>query len=86
MFRISKNVEESSKPRLLFIKFESLLTKNMILDNSSRLKDSERFSKFILSLDLSKEDREDCKKLLADKLKEVSQKGGSKRWVIRIRG
>ena len=86
MFRIGKKVEESSKPRPLLIKFESLETKNMVLDNSSRLKDSESFNKVILSLDLSKEDREDCKKLLADKLKEVNKKGGSKKWVLRIRG
>ena len=59
----------------------------MVLDNSSsRLKASESFNKVILSLDLSKKDREDCKKLLADKLKEVNEKGGSKKWVIRIRG
>ena len=51
----------------------------MVLDNSSRLKDSESFNKVILSLDLSKEDREDCKKLLADKFKEVNKKGGSKK-------
>ena len=35
---------------------------------------------------MSKEDREDCKKLVADKLKEVNEKGGSKKWVVRIRG
>ena len=46
----------------------------MVLDNSSRLKDSESFNKVILSLDLSKEDREDCKKLLADKLKEFNER------------
>ena len=63
------------------IKFESLETKN-----SSRLKDSESFNKVILSLDLSKEDREDCKKSFADKLKEVNEKEGSKKWVVRIRG
>ena len=51
----------------------------MVLDNSSRLKDSESFSKVILCLDLSKDDREDYKKLLADKLKEVNEKGGSKK-------
>ena len=84
-FRIGKK-GESPKPRPLLIKFESLETKNMVLDNSSRLKDSESINKVILSLDLSKEDREDCKKLLADKLKEVNEKGGSKKWVVRIRG
>ena len=72
MFRSGKKVEKSSKPRPLLIKFESLETKNMVLDNSSRLKDSESFDKVILSLDLSKKD----KKLLA----------GSKKWVVRIRG
>ena len=86
MFRIGKKVEESSKPKLLLIKFESLETKNMVLDNSRRLKDSDSFSKVMLSLDLSKEDREDCKQLLADKLKEIYEKGGSKKWVVRIRG
>ena len=74
MFRIDKKVEKSLKPRPLLIKFESLQTKTMVLDNSSRLKDSESFNKVIQSLDLSKEDREDCK-LLADKLNEVNKRG-----------
>ena len=85
MFRIGKKLEESSKPKLLLIKFESLETKNMVLDNSRKLKDSESFNKVILSLDLSKEDMEDCKKLLADKLNEVNENGRSKKWVVRIR-
>ena len=76
MFRGGKKVEESSKPRPLLIKFESLETKNMVLDNSSRLKDSASFNKVILSLDLAKEDREDCKNLVADKSK--SQPEGRK--------
>ena len=54
MFRIGKKVEESSKPRPLLIKFESLETKNMVLGNSSGLKDSERFNKVILSLRFAK--------------------------------
>ena len=43
------------------VKFDSQSTKNMVvLDKSSRLKDSEILSKVILSLEaLSKEDRED---------------------------
>ena len=62
MFRIDKKLKnlqnQNLKPKPLLIKFESLETKNMVLDNSSRLKDSESFNKVILSLDLSKEDRE----------------------------
>ena len=47
----------------------------MVLDNSSKLKDSESMSKVILNLDLSNKYREDCKKLFADKLKEVNPEG-----------
>ena len=82
MFRISKKVEGSSKPRPLLIKFESLVSKDNVLDNSSRLKDSESFSNVILSLDLSKEDREECKKL--QEIKRGQPEG--RKWVIRIRG
>ena len=57
-----------------------------VLDKNSRLKDSEIFSKVILSLDLSKKDREDCEKLLADKLVEVGQMGGSNEGAIWIGG
>ena len=62
------------------MKFDNESTKNIGLDNSSKLKESKVFSKVILSLDLSNEKREDCKKLLPDKLK------GSNEWVARIRG
>ena len=45
MFRISKKAEDSSKPRPLLIKFESLETKNLVLDNSRRLKDKRKLQK-----------------------------------------
>ena len=61
IFRIGKKYENASKPRPVLVKFDNQTTKNMVLDNSRRLKDSEIFSKVILSLHLSKEDREDCK-------------------------
>lgn len=86
MYRIGKKVEDASKPRPVLIKFDNLLTKSMVLDNSNKLKDSEVFNKVILSHDLSKEDREIYKKLFEDKLKEINLKGGSKKWVVRIRG
>ena len=47
MFRIGKK-GESSKPRPLLKKFESLETKNMGLDNSSRLKASTKLSKALI--------------------------------------
>lgn len=86
MFRIGKKVEDTSKPRPLLIKFDNLSTKNFILDNCYKLKESEQFRKVILNQDLSKEDREECKKLFDEKVKEINKKGGSSKWVVRIKG
>ena len=59
MFRIDKKVEESPRPRPLLIKFESLETKNMVLDNSNRLKDSESFNKIFHMVPCRVEDNSD---------------------------
>ena len=73
IFKIYKKKDEiASKPRPVLVKLYNQSSKNMVLDNSNRLKDNEILRKVIVSLDLSKEDREDSKKLLADKLKEVN--------------
>ena len=77
MFRIGKKVEDSSKPRPLLIKFENLMIKDLILDNSNTLRECEQFRKVILSQDLSQEVWEECEKLFTDKVKEIDQKGGS---------
>lgn len=85
-FRLGKRIADSSRPRPVLVKFVNQSARDMVLDSSNKLKESEQFSKVILSLDLSKEDREECKKLFTEKVKEVNQKGGSNKWVVRIKG
>ena len=77
MFKIDKKVEYSSKPRPILVKFENLVTRNLNLDNSNKLRESDQFRKVILSEDLSKEDREECKKLFTDKIRIRGQPGPS---------
>ena len=60
------------------------MTKNLIPDNSNKLRESEQFRKVILNQDLSKEDREECEKLFTDKVIKINKKGGSSKWVVRI--
>ena len=51
MIRMTIEIEDSSKPRLLLIKFENLMTKKLILDIINKLRESEQFRKVILSQD-----------------------------------
>ena len=50
------------EPRPVLVKFESQTSNNLILENASKLKNSEVFKKVIFSQDLSKQDREECNK------------------------
>ena len=58
------------------------MTKNLILNNSNKLRESEQLRKVILSQDISKEDKEECIKMFTDKVKEINQKGGSNKCVF----
>ena len=81
IFRMGRRTENTKKVRPILIKLESFNLKNLILENAFKLKKSEAFSKVVLNHDMSKEDREECKKMLAAKQKEVDHKGA-----VRIRG
>ena len=60
MFRMGRKVNKNQDQFLLNLKVS--LQKNTILANASELKNSEVFKRVILSQDLSKEDRQECKK------------------------
>ena len=86
VFRMGRRLDVSQKPRPLLIKLSGLIAKNLILENSFKLRRSELHKNVILSHDMSKEDREDCRKLLADKKREMSTKDNVDKWVFRLRG
>lgn len=81
IFRMGRRLDNESRPRLVLIKFESQTSKNPILENSSKLKDSEAFKSVILIQDLRKELREVNEKFTS-KAKGYQCKG----WTLQIEG
>lgn len=81
IFRMGRRTENTKKVRPILVKLESAILKNLILENAFKLKKSEAFNKVVLNHDMSKEDREECKKLMTEKQKKLDHKG-----TVRIRG
>lgn len=84
--RLGRRNEETNKTRPVLLKFSNLCHKNLVFENSFKLRKSETFSRVILNNDLSKEDRELCSKLLKEKKEEISKKEDVSKWVFRVRG
>ena len=85
-FRMGKRTDNAQRARPVLIKFDNQSTKNLVLENSFSLRKSESYKMIILKQDLSIEDREQCRKLLDDKKKEIGLKDDINKWVFRIRG
>ena len=61
-------------PRPVMIKFQSTSVKNLTMENAPKLKKAEETRNIILSNDLSKEDRLECKRLLEEKKRLIGEK------------
>ena len=86
VLRLGRRYKETKKTRPVLVKFNNLCFKNLVFENSFKLRKSETFSRVILNNDLSKEDRELCSKLLREKKEEISKKDDVSKWVFRVRG
>ena len=86
LFRLGKRDSQSDKGRPLLIQFRDRILKNMIMESLSRLKDAdEKFNKLIFAHDLTKNEREECKNLVAEaKVKELQDPSGEH--IYRVRG
>ncbi|ESO11833.1 hypothetical protein HELRODRAFT_166893 [Helobdella robusta] len=71
-FRLGKKPEINQRPRPVVIKFCDFAVKNLVLENCSKLKGNVEYKKVILSNDLVKEDRNECKKLIEEKKKSLA--------------
>ena len=67
--RMVRKIEDPKKCRPLIVKFYSYTNKNMILESCFKLKRLQKFVSLIISHDLSREYREQCR-LLIKKTKE----------------
>lgn len=77
---------EEGKVRPLLIQFSEILHKNVLMENTYKLKDAEPLLKsMIVTHDLTKIERDECKKLVEEaKMRENADSSGE--WLYRVRG
>ena len=56
------------------------------MENAPILRRAESTKNIILGNDLSKEDRQECRRLLQEKKEEIGRKEDISKWIFRIRG
>ena len=73
-------------PRPLLVQLSSHHLKNVIMESLYRLKQAEhKFKSVIVSHDLTKSEREECKKLV-EEAKELTKQNSSGEFAFRVRG
>lgn len=83
IFRIGK---DTGKGRPLLIEFRDGLIKNQVLEALYKLKNAEdRFRKISVTHDMTKEEREQCRKLVAE-AKEKQSVSQSGEWLFKVKG
>lgn len=85
-FRMGKRRDDDPNNRPVLVKLENYTAKNLIMENSFKLKKSVTFKNVMLNHDMSKEEREECRKLISEKKHEISLKEDADCWGIRIKG
>ena len=86
MARMGRKIEDQKKCRPLIVKFYSYTTKNMILENCFKLKRLQKFKSLIISHDLSREDREQCRLLIKKAKEEKEKTGETDKYIYKVRG
>ena len=80
------NLIQPGKPRPVLIQFRDRILKNMVMESVSKLKDAEeKYSRIILMHDMSTEDREEYKRLVAE-AKEKQKDETLGEYIFRVKG
>ena len=85
IFRLGKNESSSTTPRPILIQFRERGIKNRIMESVFKLKNAEdKFKNVSITHDLTKQERAECKVLVAEaKTKQDVETG---EWIWRVRG
>jgi hypothetical protein len=84
--RLGKKSETATGPRPVLIQFRDRVLKNMILESLGKLKDADdKYKQIIFAHDMTKEDRQECKRLVAEAKKRQSD-DHSGEYLYRVRG
>ena len=75
MFRMERKVNKQPRTRPILVQFESQTSKNVILEEASKLKNNEVFKRIIL-IKIYQRRTEECKKLLLQNKKGSIQRVG----------
>lgn len=85
MLRLGRK-NENGKPRPLLVQLGCRLAKNLIMDSLFRLKNIDaKFKGITVSHDMTKNERDECKKLV-DEAKQKESQDVSGEWIYRVRG
>jgi len=82
--RLGKSRDSAESPRPVLVQFRDRVLKNMIMESLSKLKDA-RYKQVIFAHDMTREEREECKRLVAEAKKKQSE-DHSGEFMYRVRG
>ena len=83
-FRLGKMNMEASKQRPILVQFVNRMTKNYLMNNLYYIKKTP-YKDIVISHDMTKNERDQCKKLVEEaKKKELEESSGE--WIFRVRG
>jgi len=86
VFRLGKHNEDEDTPRPLLAQLASYTQTNLIMESLYKLKHAEaQFRRVIIAHDMTKIEREDCRKLVAD-AKWMEERDTSGEYLYRVRG
>ena len=83
ILRLGRRVEGECRP--ILIEFKNHIFKNLVMENVTKLKNSDAFRNLSLMHDMTKIEREECRKLVS-MAKEKEDKEGMGEWIFRVRG
>lgn len=84
MFRLGKANADANKQRPILIQFVNRMTKNYLMNNLTYLKKTP-FKECIISHDMTRKERDQCKTLVEEAKKKESQESSGE-WIFRVRG
>jgi chemotaxis regulatin CheY-phosphate phosphatase CheZ len=84
LYRLGKKIEGKRRP--LLVEFEDGQTKNLVMEHAGRLAvAAEKFAGVVISHDMTKNERLQCKQLVAEAKKQQTE-DGSGEWIYKVRG
>ena len=84
VIRLGKHNPTATNPRPLLVKLADRTSKNLLMKNLYKIKSiNVEFQNFIIAHDMTKNEREQCRALVAEAKQKTEQESGEWRYVVR---